>query len=226
MGFLQVLLLILKILGILFASVIVLLLVSLLLVLFVPVRYRAQGHKAEDYGIDARISWLLHIFRVRIRYAKEEKLSYEVYFLWFLFLSSDEAWKAVHEEKKKRKEEKKKKRQKEKRARKKAKKKKKTSGTVVQKQVVTTEKPRVEAKPDSTAEMTLPEEKTSEETRQQDGVEAEKKHWFVRIRDKIRELLQKLKQKLKAILDMLRKLWQKADTIITFLKETVISDRQ
>ncbi len=225
MGFLQVLLLILKILGILFVSVIALLLVSVLLLLFVPVRYRAQGHKAEDYGIEAKISWLLHIFRVRIKYVPDTKLSYEVHLLWFLFLSNDEAWKAAQEEKKKkkaekkaRKAEKKKQKQKEKRAKEKAKRKKQGS-TVAQKQAVTAEKPRIEVKPDSTANVALPEENASEETGWQDSAEAEKKHWFARICDKIGTLLQKLKQKLKAILDTIKKLWQKADTIVAFLKE-------
>ncbi len=226
MGFLQVLLLILKILGILLVSVLALILVSVLLALFVPVRYRAQGHKAEDYGIEAKISWLLHIFRVRIKYVPETKLSYEVYLLWFLFLSNDEAWKAAHEAKKQRKAEKKaqkaekkKQRKKEKRAKEKAKRKKKQGRTVVQKQSVTTEKLRIEAKTDSITDIASPEENASEETRRQDSAETEKQHWFTRIHNKISGILQKLKQKMKAILDTVRNLWQKADTIVAFLKE-------
>ena len=107
MGFLQVLLLILKIIGILFVSVIGLILLAVVVVLFVPVRYRLQGHKAEDYGIEAKITWLMRLFRVRVKYDSGTKLSYEVYLLCFLLLSNDEAWKAAREEKKKKKAEKK-----------------------------------------------------------------------------------------------------------------------
>lgn len=226
MGFLQVLLWILKILGILFVSVIALLLVSVLLVLFVPVRYRAQGHKAEDYGIEARISWLLHIFRVQIKYVPETKLSYEVHLLWFLFLSNDETWKAAHEEKKKkkaekkaRKAEKKKQKKKEKRAKIRAKQKKKQGSEVVKRQVAAAEKTHVEVQPERTADTELQEESTTQNILQQNHVETEKLHWFARICDKIRALLQKLKQKLKAVCDTMRKLWKKADTILSFLRE-------
>ena len=107
MGFLQVLLLILKILGILIASVLALVLIATVLLLFVPLRYRVQGHKAEDYAVEARLSWLLRIIRVKVRYASETKLFYEVRLLWFLLLSNDEAWRAAHEEKKKKNAEKK-----------------------------------------------------------------------------------------------------------------------
>lgn len=225
MGFLQVLLWILKIIGILFVSVIALLLVSVLLVLFVPVRYRAQGHKAEDYGIEARISWLLHIFRVRVRYASETKLSYEVHLLWFLFLSNEETWKAEHEakkqkkaEKKARKAEKKKQKQKEKRVREKAKQKKKSGAAVVRKQVGTPEKPHIERKADSTSAPVSTVENPYEEP-QKNSTETEKKHWFARIREKISGILQKLKQKIQSILDTVRGLWQKVDTVVAFLKE-------
>ena len=128
MGFLQVLLLILKILGILFVSVLALMLIAIVLLLFVPLRYRLEGHKAEDYAIDASASWLLRLIRVNVKYASETKLFYEVRLLWFLLLSNDEAWQAAKEEKKKkkaekkaRKAEKKKQKQKEKRAKAKAK---------------------------------------------------------------------------------------------------------
>lgn len=211
MGFLQVLLLILKILGILFVSVIALLLFFILLVLFVPVRYRAQGHKAEEYGIEAKISWLLHIFRIRIRYLPETKLSYEVHLLWFLFLSNDEAWKAENEEKKKQK-------QKEKRAKRKAKQKKKSGATVVRKQGVTSEKPLIEGNADSSSTSVSTVENPCEEP-QQDSAETEKKHWFTHICEKINGILQKLKQKIQSILDTVRGLWQKVDTVAAFLKE-------
>lgn len=57
----------LKVLGIALASVFGLLLVMLLLVLFVPIRYRLDAQKPgapEEYHIQIKISWLLHLLRV------------------------------------------------------------------------------------------------------------------------------------------------------------------
>jgi len=214
MGFLQVLLLILKIIGILLASVIGLLLLSVAVLLFVPVRYRLMGHKAEDYGIEAKITWLMRLFRVRINYTSDTKFSYEVYLLWFLFLSSDEAWKAARKEKKKKKAEKKAQKQKEKRAKAKARRKKKQNSATVQKRIVTTEKTDT-----ATKQVALPEQEAFEETRQQDVTEDKTKNWFIRFRDKVIEIVQKIKQKLAAVFDMLKALWQKADKVVGFLKE-------
>lgn len=107
MGFLQVLLMILKIFGILLACVIGLLLLAVVVVLFVPVRYRLEGQKAEDYRVGAKVSWLLHLVRIRIRYDSDTKFSYNVYLFRSLLLSNDEAWKTEREEKKKKKAEKK-----------------------------------------------------------------------------------------------------------------------
>ena len=58
---LQVFFLILKIIGIILAAVLGLAILLLLLVLFVPVRYRAYGVKKEgECRAEAKISWLLH----------------------------------------------------------------------------------------------------------------------------------------------------------------------
>ena len=60
---LQILLLVLKILGILLASVIGLIILAALLVLLVPVRYRAWGagnFQNKEFEGDIRLTWLFH----------------------------------------------------------------------------------------------------------------------------------------------------------------------
>lgn len=219
MGFLQVLLLILKILGILFVSVLALLLIAVVLLLFVPLRYRLEGHKAEDYAVEARLSWLLRILRVKVKYASGSKLFYEVRLLWFLLLSNDEAWEAAHEEKKKlkaekkaQKSEKKKQKQKEKRAKAKAKLKKKKQKAVMRNadKTSTSVKNAPQAEEKSGTESSGTEtEPASENTTWQTG---EKKNWFIRICDKIKEKLQSLRNTIKNF-------WNKADAVVTFLRD-------
>lgn len=218
MGFLQILLLILKIIGILFAFAIGVLLLAVVLLLFVPVRYRLKGHKAEDYGIEAKVSWLLHLVRMRVSYAKDKSLLYEVRLLWFLILSNDEAWKKAHEEKKARKEAERKRKQKAKRAKQKAKRKKKQG-----QYVVTTDKPAVRTKePDkpeagSVADVTG-EDATEQEIPQQEVTQPKEK-WFIRIRNKVISIVRSVKQKIKAFSDTVKNLWQKADSVVSFLKD-------
>lgn len=73
--------LILKITGIILLSVLGIILVLLLLVLFVPIRYRAELEKKSEILIKANISWLLRMLRVDIFYEKAEK-NIVVKFLW------------------------------------------------------------------------------------------------------------------------------------------------
>lgn len=224
MGFLQVILLTLKILGILIASVLGLILTATILVLFVPLRYRIQGHKAEDYAVEARLSWLLRIIRIKVKYASESKLFFEVRLLWFLLLSNDEAWNAARGEKKKkkaekkaRKAEKKKRKQKEKRRKAAGKQRGLSEGSnkSVKRLQETSKKigrTDLENEPEQTSSEN---EKLAEETLQQE----EKKNWFFRICNKIKAVIDKLKKKLQSILDMIKTLWHKADTVIIFLKD-------
>ena len=70
----SVLLLILKIIGIVILSVIALVLLIAAIILFVPVRYRADGHKGTDEGdlsAHANVSFLLHIVSAGFSYDKE-----------------------------------------------------------------------------------------------------------------------------------------------------------
>lgn len=191
MGFLQVILLILKIIGILLASVIGLLLLVIAVLLFVPVRYRLQGHKTEDYAVEAKVSWLLHLVRARIEYTSESKLFYEVRILWFLFLSSDEAWNAAKEEKQKRNAEEKTKKPKE-------------ITPLPKKQTVSKENNFSAEEPADTS---------------QPETETEKKNWFEKILEKIRTILQTVREKCRAIKKTIEALWKKADTVVAFLKD-------
>ncbi len=69
---LHILGMILKIAGILLGSILGICLLLLLLVLFVPVRYRVKGIYHKKPNIDARISWLFPVLNIRILYAGED----------------------------------------------------------------------------------------------------------------------------------------------------------
>ena len=64
---LSILLTILKILGIILL-VIIGIIVLFLLILCIPIRYRAKGHKEEDVGVEATVSFLLHLIHAKITY--------------------------------------------------------------------------------------------------------------------------------------------------------------
>lgn len=85
-----VFLLILKIIGITLLSILGLILAVLLLVLFVPIRYRIYAEKHEetnDYFVRANVTWLLHFLNILIRYSGE--LYYRVRITVFTIKSSD-----------------------------------------------------------------------------------------------------------------------------------------
>ncbi len=64
---LGVILLILKIIGILLLTVLGLVLLVILIVLFTPIRYRVKlEHGEEQFILEGRLSWLLHIVRARV----------------------------------------------------------------------------------------------------------------------------------------------------------------
>ena len=77
---LHVLLFILKILGIILLAVLGVILAGVLLALFVPVRYRADGSFYKISRGEACISWLFRTFRVTASW--EEKLVVTVKVLW------------------------------------------------------------------------------------------------------------------------------------------------
>lgn len=73
---LMVLLAILKIIGIVFLSIFGLLLLVLLAVLFVPVRYRADGAFSEsERRAGVKATWLLHLISIEARSGEERKFT-------------------------------------------------------------------------------------------------------------------------------------------------------
>jgi len=84
----QILLLILKIIGIVLLAVLLLVLVLLSVVLFVPVMYRARVvHNTERTELKGRVSFLFPLVVCRFRYFEKE-FSYKGRALWYVFLDS------------------------------------------------------------------------------------------------------------------------------------------
>lgn len=71
---LSVVLTILKFIGITILVLLGTLLFIVCLILFVPLRYRAEGFYKDTYKIQAKLSWLLHIVSFTLLYEKENPL--------------------------------------------------------------------------------------------------------------------------------------------------------
>ena len=67
----SILLIILKIIGITLLVIFGLFLLLLLVVLFVPVRYRFKGNYDDSFHCKGKITWLLHLVSIRIEVEKE-----------------------------------------------------------------------------------------------------------------------------------------------------------
>lgn len=81
---LTVILTILKIIGIILASILGILLLSIILVVFVPIRYKASALRTgieDDPPIEARgyVSWLLHIVHVSFRYPDKKIVTIRIF---------------------------------------------------------------------------------------------------------------------------------------------------
>lgn len=72
----SVILLILKIIGWILLTLFLLLLVAVFLVLFVPVRYRAEGSVEESVRIQGKVHWMLYLLSIDFSYG-EDGFSYE-----------------------------------------------------------------------------------------------------------------------------------------------------
>lgn len=75
-----VLLTVLKVIGIILSVILGTLLLVILAVLFVPVRYNFKAAYNEKFTMNARVSWLLNIFRVLICYDEEMKTTIKILF--------------------------------------------------------------------------------------------------------------------------------------------------
>lgn len=91
---LQVLLMILKILGILILVILGIILAVLLLVLFVPVRYRVDAAFDGKPGGGVLVSWLMHLVTVRVSYDGNATALVKV--LWFRIFDKT-VWPAEEE---------------------------------------------------------------------------------------------------------------------------------
>ncbi len=74
----SVLLTLLKIIGIVILSLLGLFLVLLLIVLFVPVRYRLKGYFRDEFVCHGKATWLLHFISVSFDYEKEFRSSIKI----------------------------------------------------------------------------------------------------------------------------------------------------
>lgn len=95
---------ILKIIGIILASILCTVLVLLILILFVPLRYKIEGHKDdEDAAGKVRVTWLLSFIGVKILYSMKDGLSVLVRILFFTVyrqpkaVRKDKAKKKIYE---------------------------------------------------------------------------------------------------------------------------------
>lgn len=88
MAFLLILLQILKWLGIILGGLVGLVLLIVLLLLFVPFRYRVSGQKYEDASAKARVSWLLHLVRFNVDWNGGKEIIYKLKILFFTVMDS------------------------------------------------------------------------------------------------------------------------------------------
>ena len=100
---LHILLVILKIIGIVFAVVLGVLLFLFLLFALGPIRYRAAGEADEKKALEGRISWMFFILRCKIQYTSEKGLIWYIRIFGHLVASNE---KNFVEKKKKKKEKK------------------------------------------------------------------------------------------------------------------------
>lgn len=103
---LHILLVILKIIGTVFAAVLGFLLFLFFILMLGPIRYRAAGQAGDKVDIEGNISWLFFVLRCKIKYTSEMGFLWYVRILGFLFASNEEDFVAKKEAKRKRKKEK------------------------------------------------------------------------------------------------------------------------
>ena len=93
----HILLMILKVIGVILLVILGLILAAVLLILFVPVRYRADVSFEGKPDGEAAVSWLLHLVRIRVSYHEHADVSGRV--LWFK-LFDVRLWPAEEDEQK------------------------------------------------------------------------------------------------------------------------------
>lgn len=96
---LHILLLILKIIGIVLGALLGIILLGIVLVLFVPVRYRAEVMRTESGDsppvvVRAKAGWLLHIVNIRVDYPADVWLRVRILFFTIFKMPKQEKEKA------------------------------------------------------------------------------------------------------------------------------------
>jgi len=69
---LHIILILLKIIGIILASVLGLLLFFLLIILFVPIRYRINANNRDTVFAEVKVSWLFRIIYLRVSFVNNK----------------------------------------------------------------------------------------------------------------------------------------------------------
>ena len=94
---LHIILVILKIAGILLATVLTLLLLAVLILLFVPLRYEAQGkYNSSEIRGKGEVTWLLHLVTLRFSFEGPGKMNILLKVLWFPLFPKPEKTRVDH----------------------------------------------------------------------------------------------------------------------------------
>lgn len=243
---LHIILLILKIIGIIIAILLGVVLLGLTAVLFVPVRYRIEVSRKEGAMpvlVRAKVTWLLHLLNVKVRYPAEPKPIVRARiacFTVFRYPGKKKKEDTAAKESPEKKEDKatrdtSEKRKKDTATQNAAEKKKEKTNTVVQKEFGKTEpkaetkKPLLEEQTAENATGSLKKEATAEpeKTMQSDTKTSPKKSRVKQIWEALKGLFQKLKKALENIQYTITKVCDKIRKIsdnIQYYKEVIASD--
>lgn len=206
----QVILLILKIIGITLAVLLGLILLVLALVLFVPFCYRVRVvHNPEKTQVDGKVGFLSPLLSVTFRYL--EKFTYKGKLFWYVFLDSErpKKEKAKKEKAKKKKKKKKNRKQSGQGTEKTKKSEEKTAKEKPEKKITeetVTEKPAVKKEPEA-PEKTMERKPAGDsgEEKTEKKKEEDRPGFFETLRlkiEKIRDTITKIIQKVKKILHL------------------------
>lgn len=205
----QVLLLILKIIGITLLVVLGLVLLVLALVLFVPVCYRVRViHNSEQTKVTGRVSFLFPLLSATFQYL--EKFSYRARLLFLVLIDSEKSKKEKKAKKEKRKKKKKQRKQTEEQL-----------PTELPEKTIESEEPEESIESTQTIEPTSSAENVNstgkEEPEQKSEASAQKKK--TGIFEKIRLKIQKIRETISNIIKKLKKLLHQKDEVLRILNK-------
>lgn len=217
---LQVLLLLLKWLGILLLVLLGLILIAIMLVLFAPVRYKGKLEKKEEpeevFTAEGLVSWLNPFLRIRLRFA-QKKFSLSVRLLGFRLFDSEKP--------KKPKKEKKAKREKQTKKDKKVRKQEKETSSVNEAETKKGFPVEIHLETASDGKRDDTEVRDEAEYREENrekGTEPEKKSIFAKIKAffaKVGAVPKKIKEKVSRFIKQVQLLWYKREKVVLFLQD-------